>query len=97
MVYDCIGKDNLLFDADCSEEVELVAFKNGNAIQVSLVDLIVEERKEPRKYRVGVKAARAPKSVTLLPDGEPATFEYKNGRVYFGGGFTKFRMIKIGF
>lgn len=97
MVYDCIGKDNLLFDADCSEEVELVAFKNGNAIQVSLVDLIVEERKEPRKYRVGVKAARAPKSVTLLPDGEPAAFEYKDGRVYFGGEFTKFRMIKIEF
>ena len=95
LLHGAVEKDSLFMEADCSEDVEIISFRDGESYYISLVDLVVENRKESRRYSLAVRTGRKPKSVKILPDGEPVAFTYEGGRTRFLGEFEKFRMVQI--
>ncbi len=65
-------------------QVELVTFADKDAIQVSAIDMGVdEERRHIASFEVSVKVERAPKRVLLLPDESELDFIYADGKVTF--------------
>ncbi len=66
------------------KQVELVTFADSGAVQISALDMGVdEERRHIESFKVSVKAASAPKRVLLLPDETELEFTYDNGEVTF--------------
>ena len=95
ILYNNVEKESLFLEADCSESIEIVSFKDKNNYLISFVDLEVEERQECRRYSVGIKTDKKPKTVKLLPEGKVISYTYKKERTWIKGEFAKFQMIKI--
>ena len=65
-------------------QVELVTFADESAVQISALDMGVdEERRHVESFKVSVKTKSKPSRVLLLPDESELEFTYENGVTSF--------------
>ena len=83
--------DEPSFETDAPGNVEITLFESEGEKLVNCTVLTAGYKAYPvSPFTVRVKCEQAPRSVTLLPEGTPVEFEYKNGYAEF-----KTRMLNI--
>lgn len=77
-------KADMTVESDAPKDIELVSFRDGSNIRISTVLLNSDYKaRKTQEFTISAKSDVPPKAVRLLPNGEPISFEYKNGRVIF--------------